>query len=224
MNFSHNFRLMDCVGSIVIVIALGAAASASEIEIPAFRDPATSDWVRSTVAPKNGGMRNPTAFARDQQITATQFPRLGHSQIQRIGLAAGSAADSRMSEFVNRCCTPDWREAGTLFRWSSNPNITGGPDLDEPLVTDRPDFTEASSTVGRGVAQIEFGYTYNYDSTAGQTERVSSWGEPLLRYGIIANCWNCASRCSLCNSGLRPAGGGGRRPVLKISIWVSRSD
>ncbi|NOX98799.1 MAG: transporter [Verrucomicrobia bacterium] len=68
---------------------------------------------------------------------------------------------------------------GTLFQWSSN--VTGGPDLNEPLVTDRPDFTEASVTVGKGVAQIELGYTY-IDSDGSD---VHSLGEPLLRYGIL---------------------------------------
>ncbi|HUE70669.1 MAG TPA: hypothetical protein VMP01_07245, partial [Pirellulaceae bacterium] len=48
-----------------------------------------------------------------------------------------------------QCCSP-----GTLFQWSYGNSFSGGPNLDEPLVTDRPDFTEASSTVGRGVLQL----------------------------------------------------------------------
>jgi len=81
---------------------------------------------------------------------------------------------------------PSWTESGTLFRWSFD-KATGGPDLDEPLVTDRPDFTEASSTVGRGVAQLEMGYTYIYDRERGVSVRSQSLGEPLLRYGVFAN-------------------------------------
>ncbi|MCH8053744.1 MAG: transporter [Planctomycetes bacterium] len=54
-------------------------------------------------------------------------------------------------------------------------------------MTDRPDFTEASSTVGRGVTQIEFGYTYTYNADDGTSERGQSIGEPLLRYGIFAD-------------------------------------
>ena len=76
---------------------------------------------------------------------------------------------------------------GTLFRWSYAANFSGGPNPGEPLVTDRPDFTEASVTVGRGIAQIEFGYTYVYDSNSGTSTRQSSWGEPLLRYGLFAD-------------------------------------
>lgn len=81
---------------------------------------------------------------------------------------------------------PSWQQAGTLFRWSFS-DETGGPNLDEPLVTDRPDFTEASSTVGRGVAQVEFGYTFAYDSANHVSTRTQSWGEPLLRYGFLAD-------------------------------------
>lgn len=76
---------------------------------------------------------------------------------------------------------------GTLFQWRSAPNAVGGPDLSEPLVTDRPDFTEASSTVGLGVSQIEFGYTYTYDNNSDTGTRTQSFGEPLLRYGIFAD-------------------------------------
>ncbi len=76
---------------------------------------------------------------------------------------------------------------GTLFQWTDRVEPHGGPDLSEPLVTDRPDFTEASSTVGRGVAQLEFGYTYTLNNDGGVRDEAHSIGEPLLRYGIIAD-------------------------------------
>ena len=75
---------------------------------------------------------------------------------------------------------------GTLFQWSYGTSFSGGPDLSAPLVTDRPDFTEASSTVGRGVAQVEMGYTYTFDND-GAVTRSHSIGEPLVRYGIFAD-------------------------------------
>ena len=71
---------------------------------------------------------------------------------------------------------------GTLFLWNSGSGATGGPNLDEPLVTDRPDFTESGTPVGLGVTQIEYGYTYT-DTAAGASH---SMGEPLVRYGIYA--------------------------------------
>lgn len=71
---------------------------------------------------------------------------------------------------------------GTLFRWRAGAGNTGGPNLNEPLVTDRPDFTESGTTVGKGVAQLEFGYTFT-DTSAGPAH---SLGEPLVRYGVFA--------------------------------------
>ena len=58
-----------------------------------------------------------------------------------------------------------------------------------PLVADRPDFTEAAATVGRGVFQLEFGYTYEYDrpeGSGGGEVWTHSLGEPLLRVGVLA--------------------------------------
>ncbi len=75
---------------------------------------------------------------------------------------------------------------GTLLQWSYGTSFSGGPDLNEPLVTDRPDFTEAASTVGRGVSQLEMGYTYTYDKENGRTVESHSFGEFLIRQGIFA--------------------------------------
>ena len=55
------------------------------------------------------------------------------------------------------------------------------------LVADRPDFTEATSTVGRGVFQLEFGYTFGLDRGDGNSVRGHSFGEPLLRVGVLAD-------------------------------------
>ncbi|MGH7128098.1 MAG: transporter, partial [Planctomycetaceae bacterium] len=105
------------------------------------------------------------------------------------------AEDALIREYesiLSECC-PDCEgqngssAQGTLFLWSMDPEATGGPAIDEPLVTDRPDFTESSVTVGRGVTQIEFGYTYTYDRENGERTRNHSWGEPLVRHGIFAD-------------------------------------
>jgi hypothetical protein len=76
----------------------------------------------------------------------------------------------------------------TLFRWNSSAEPQGGPpSMEEPLASDRPDFTEASCTVGRGVVQIETGYTYFFDND-GATQLVShSYPEMLLRVGVFAD-------------------------------------
>ncbi len=63
---------------------------------------------------------------------------------------------------------------------------TSDPDAEpEPIATDRPDFTESSTTVGAGVGQIEMGYTYTRN--ADENLRGHSWGEPLLRVGVYAD-------------------------------------
>mgnify|MGYP003631618396 FL=1 len=78
-------------------------------------------------------------------------------------------------------------ECGTLFQWSQGTGCAGGPQLDKPLQTDRPNFTSTSVTVGKGVTQIEFGYTYADDSPAGQEISYQSFGEFLYRRGILAD-------------------------------------
>lgn len=74
----------------------------------------------------------------------------------------------------------------TLMQWSYGTSFEGGPDVYEPLVTDRPDFTESSVTVGYGVAQLESGYTFIYDSSGNLRTRQHSYPEALLRVGMFA--------------------------------------
>jgi len=57
--------------------------------------------------------------------------------------------------------------------------------LTEPLVTDRPDFTESTDAVPRGHIQIEGGYTFTYNDAAGVITRSHSAPELLLRVGLL---------------------------------------
>ncbi len=70
--------------------------------------------------------------------------------------------------------------------WRLLGGATGENPYEEPLVTDRPDFTEASSTVGRGVAQLETGYTYVYrdDEATGEISQNHTAPEMLWRIGL----------------------------------------
>ena len=52
----------------------------------------------------------------------------------------------------------------------------------DEIETDRPDFTEASSTVSAGVTQLESGYTY---TNQGQGSENHSFPEALLRVGLF---------------------------------------
>ena len=69
-----------------------------------------------------------------------------------------------------------------LFAWAGNNACDLRLNYDEPLVTDRPDFTEASSTVGRGVTQFELGYTYVRNDDAGTEQHTAP--ELLIRKGL----------------------------------------
>jgi hypothetical protein len=75
----------------------------------------------------------------------------------------------------------------TLLQWSYGTSFEGGPDVYEPLVTDRPDFTESSVTVGYGVVQLETGYTFTHDSEGDDRTRSHSFPETLLRVGMFAD-------------------------------------
>jgi hypothetical protein len=55
------------------------------------------------------------------------------------------------------------------------------------IVTDRPDFTEASSTVGQGRVQLEAGYTYFRDRSNGVETITHTYPEALLGVGLFAD-------------------------------------
>jgi len=57
----------------------------------------------------------------------------------------------------------------------------------EPLVTDRPDATEASSTVLKGALQIETGAFYTSFEENGVKQESIGYNTTLLRYGIFEN-------------------------------------
>ena len=63
-------------------------------------------------------------------------------------------------------------------------SIARGEGFDDALVTDRPDFTESSSVVPRCRLQIETGYTYLHDESAGVSVDEHVLPEMLLRYGL----------------------------------------
>jgi len=59
--------------------------------------------------------------------------------------------------------------------------------LDEPLVTDRPDFTESTDAVPFGRLQIEMGYTFTYDREHDERTRDHTGPELLIRAGLFDN-------------------------------------
>jgi len=70
-----------------------------------------------------------------------------------------------------------------VYSQNDEPNSTSN----EPLVTDRPDATESSSTVGKGVLQFETGGVYeSYENNNIKTENYT-YNTMLIRYGILDN-------------------------------------
>lgn len=55
---------------------------------------------------------------------------------------------------------------------------------DDEVVTDRPDQSESTSIVGRGVFQLETGIGIERDESAFAVEEKVEWGSSLLRYGL----------------------------------------
>lgn len=60
-------------------------------------------------------------------------------------------------------------------------------ELNSPLVTDRPDATEASSTVGKGVLQFETGGLYETFEENNTKNENYTYNTMLIRYGILEN-------------------------------------
>jgi hypothetical protein len=59
--------------------------------------------------------------------------------------------------------------------------------IDQPLVTDRPDFTESTDAVPTGRLQLEMGYTFTYSREKGERVRTHIAPEALLRIGLVEN-------------------------------------
>ena len=85
-----------------------------------------------------------------------------------------------------------------LFEWPRRDDgcdVTGegaggeGDGGTEPLVAERPDFTNSPSTIGRGVAQVEVGYRFVSDGGGadGPAFRSHTVPEALLRVGVLAD-------------------------------------
>lgn len=63
-------------------------------------------------------------------------------------------------------------------------NVEPTDAMAEPLVTDRPDFTESTEAVPTGHFQLEVGYTFTYDREGTDRSRSHTVPQTLLRLGI----------------------------------------
>ena len=66
----------------------------------------------------------------------------------------------------------------------SKPSSAQRNPWNERIETERHDYTQSAITVGRGVAQVEGGYSYYYKDTAEEIESAHTLPELMLRYGL----------------------------------------
>lgn len=99
-----------------------------------------------------------------------------------------SISSSEGENFDRLCqCASEKRGPRTLFRWTYDQEEPEPFDpFDGPITTDRPDFTENSATVGKGVFQIETGFTYERDNSGGVLAQGYT-PDVLFRVGMFAD-------------------------------------
>lgn len=76
---------------------------------------------------------------------------------------------------------------GALFEFCDDftkPYCAQRDPWEERIETERHDFTQSAVTVGRGVMQIESGYSYFYKDERGEIESSHTFPEMLLRIGL----------------------------------------
>ncbi|WP_425395067.1 transporter [Aeoliella sp.] len=76
---------------------------------------------------------------------------------------------------------------GQLFEFCDDftkPYCCQRDPFEERIETERHDFTQSAVTVGRGILQVEAGYSYFYHDTEEETESAHTTPELMLRWGI----------------------------------------
>jgi len=104
---------------------------------------------------------------------AIDVPRAAGQPLQSTDSApvASQPTDSESTVVTTSVCTTNFL------------GLDAAP-LTEPLVTDRPDFTEATDTVPREHLQLELGYTFTYDKEDENRTIDHTLPEFLLRTGL----------------------------------------
>jgi hypothetical protein len=105
----------------------------------------------------------------------------------------------------NQGCASLGAKEKTLLSWrvEKDPEAEEEPKAEEPdeIVTDRPDFTEASNTVGKGRLQLESGFTFTRDKKSGLIGS-TTYPEALFRIGMFQDWfeWRIAPNFSTTRS------------------------
>lgn len=101
-------------------------------------------------------------------------------------LAAAPLTAAQVVESEKRRRASSAPRSADAGRPASETNLFGleAAPLSEPIVTDRPDFTESTQAVPRGRIQLESGYTFTHDHERGVTTTDHAFPEFLLRIGL----------------------------------------
>lgn len=148
--------------------------------VPGF--PATQSRKTNPAPSKVVQVMSPFTHLHRLVLTALLLAGLrAEAQEHRRGIGVENPFDSLFNE-VQRTHI---NSSPTLLTWPGQ--FPGVLDPDAPMATDRPDVTEASSTVGPGVLQIETGYTYSREGSGSNLAEAESFPEALFRYGTPIN-------------------------------------
>ncbi|MBS0208051.1 MAG: transporter [Planctomycetes bacterium] len=127
--------------------------------------------------------------SEQQQIQLAQVlgpfdssPRLGDLNWS----TAGRETEPGREEYPHIFSTDVWNPR--RFFYTNRPNMLNMPvddkfDAMKLINTDRPDFTDVATVVGRGVTQVETGWSYRYHTDPGQTYARNTVPEALVRVG-----------------------------------------
>ena len=103
-------------------------------------------------------------------------------------VSAATPGDSCCGASNGSCCDCLWCR-DTLFSWEGLFDVREeqeDPNEEKAFELDRPDFVEASSTVGLGRVVIESGYSYSFNNDGGVQTVSHSYPETLIRVGLLA--------------------------------------
>lgn len=118
-------------------------------------------------------------------ISPPRFPGVSAGQLPAWGTPNVTVADPRKYPHITSL---DVDDPDSFFDWM-RPNLFGEPVEDEwdwlnMINTERPDFTDITYGVGKGVTYLENGFTYTSIRDGGQKTSVTSLPETMLRYGL----------------------------------------
>jgi len=132
-----------------------------------------------------GCASTPDVLTARGQSQAAEFVR---SRADEPGVAKDGKTDAGAKKDEEE--KPEKKDAGppkALLKWAVGPEVEEKPEAEDHIVTDRPDFTEASVTVGEGRVQLEAGYTHVRERSAGTTRITEPYPEALLRIGVLSD-------------------------------------